>query len=1023
MMKRILALALFFLVGALAAWAQADANKAQVIGTVTDPGGAVVPNAKVTVKNLRTGLQRDSVTSNEGEYRFVQLDPGSYEIVATSSGFAATTLSGLTLNVGSTVTVDIKLQVQATSTTVEVADTLINLVQPQASAIVNTRAIQDLPINGRRFQDFATLAPTVQVETSRQQLTFAGQRGINGNVMVDGADYNQPFFGGIRGGERSMFNFTVPQSAIQEFQAVPTGYSAEYGRSTGGVLNVITKSGANDYHGEAFYQNRDRSLSADNPIFLRQPSESLQQFGGAVGGPIKKDRLFFFTAMEGQRANTPGTVLFTALTNLASTPANQEALSYFRSLQQDFTRENRAWALTAKTDYQFSSGDRLTLRYNLSRSDEPNSVSTGGALNPFTNLALSNEGTEKDRTHFGTAQFTKIFSPRVVNDLKFSGSFEERPRTANSESFSVSAGPIGSYGTRSFLPTVQWDYRTQIQDALTLMAGRHTLKFGVDFSYLPTGQTFGFNQFGLISFNLSDANQILGIMGTANGNNRFDNPNVLFRKQIGNLAADYNLKQFAWFAQDSWRVGQRLTLDLGLRWEGQWNPTYESNNSVILNRVQGVKVPLGPAIDVTKVPNTMNQWAPRFGFAWTPVSSSRRVVVRGNTGLFYAATPLLLFSTATNNFRNPPGDLSIQIGSFSSTSTMTVYKALLGAGVDLNQYTLDKLPNISADVVARAAGIAAGASSVDPYFGANLTFFSSDFRNPRSFQMGLGSEFELTSHWVAGAQFHYVNTVYLQRNRDWNLPVPTVRAADGRPIYNRANRPIPSQGTFSVRESSARSLYRAVTMQTQYRREKFQAGLYYTLSTNYSNDDNERDSGGATYMNSFDLKPEYNYSNMDARHQLATHALYRLPWGIEVSGILRVRSGLPLNPVVGSDANGDTANTDRPYSAVGVPMLRNSFRNRAVVNNDLRLMKSFRLGGERMRLQLSAEMFNLLNLDNVVYASQGNIYGLGINSTTGAVLAPDARFMLLKTDGAYDTRTTSQIGNPFQAQFGVRFFF
>ena len=175
----------------------------------------------------------------------------------------------------------------------------------------------------------------------------------------------------------------------------------------------------------------------------------------------------------------------------------------------------------------------------------------------------------------------------------------------------------------------------------------------------------------------------------------------------------------------------------------------------------------------------------------------------------------------------------------------------------------------------------------------------------------------------------------------------------------------------------------------------------------------------------YNFKPEYNYSNLDARHQFTAHALYSLPWGIEVSGILRTRSGSPYSPVVGSDTNGDSNNSDRPYSAVGVPFLRNSFRNRVVVlTNDLRLLKSFHIGSERYRVQLSAELFNLFNCDNVVFAGQGNVYGAGINPTTGAAAPIDSRFMLLRNSaGDYNTATTAQLGNPFQAQFGVRFFF
>jgi len=1022
-MNRYLRLGVFILLCAIAAWGQSDANKAQLSGTVLDPNGAVVPNASVKIRNTGTSLLRELKSNEVGQFRAVQLDPGRYELVAESAGFAPTTLTGIELAVGASVNLNVTLQLQATTQSIEVADTMINVALPAPSVMVAERAIENMPINGRRFQDFAALTPTVQVEPTRGQLSFAGQRGINGNIMVDGADYNQPFFGGIRGGERSNFNFTIPQGAVQEFQAVSSGYAAEYGRSTGGVLNVITKSGSNDVHGGAFYQNRDRNFSADNPIFKRQPSESLQQLGGNIGGPVIRDRMFFFGAAEHQRANTPAQVIFTALQGITPNAATQEAFNFFKGLEQDFKRENRATALTGKMDYAFAAGHRLTLRYNHSRSSEPNSVTVGGALNPFTNLALSNEGKEINRTHFGTVQYTHLFSPRVVNDVKFSQSYEIRPRLSNSALPTVAAGVIGTYGARSFLPTTQDDYRTQITDSLTVLAGRHSLKFGMDLSLLSTAQLFGFNQFGAFSFqNTADIAGILDILGTGGAvANRFDHPGVIYRRQIGNLLADFNAKQMALFAQDSWRVNNSLTLDFGLRWEGQWNPKVEANNSTLVNRVN-IGYPLGQ-LDVTRIKNNLKQFMPRGGFAWTPFSS-KRTVVRGHGGIFYAATPLLLFSGPTNNFRTPPGDVSIQIGPFAAGSTTTVYQLLKQAGVDLNSSQLGSLPVIPVDVAQRAAALAAGGTAPDPLLGAALTMLAPEFYNPRAYQWGVGFEHQLTGNWIAGAQYQHVKAVHLQRNRDWNLPVPTVRAGDGRPVFNRALRPVPQQGQYTTRESNAKSLYRALVLQTQYRSRKFTAGAFYTLSTNYSDDDNERNATGMGAMNPYDLRSDYHYSDIDARHLLSSYALYTLPWGIEVSGILRARSGLPLNPIVGSDTDGNATNNDRPYQAVGVPFKRNAFRNRGIINNnDIRILKSFSFR-ERYRIQLSAEFFNLFNLDNVVYAGQANIYGLGINATTGAAVPVDSRFMLLRNAaGDYNQPTTSQVGNPFQAQFGIRFFF
>ncbi|MCS7024516.1 MAG: TonB-dependent receptor [Bryobacteraceae bacterium] len=1005
-------------------FAQADANRGQIVGTVLDANQAGVPGAKLRIKNLGTGFVREVTANETGQFRVLQLDAGTYEVVAEAQGFSPSTTSGIVVNVGSTVGLNIVMQVQAVSTTVEVAESLLNVAMPAPAAVVNSTAITNLPINGRRFQDFATLTPTVQVEPSRQQLSFAGQRGINANVMVDGADYNQPFFGGIRGGERSNFNFTIPQSAIQEFQVITTGYSAEYGRSTGGILNTITKSGTNEYHGEAFYQIRHRELSANNPILNRQPSETVSQFGGAAGGPIRSNRWFWFGALEQQLGNIPRQVFFAQLAGRTPTPQTQDALNFFRGEERNFKQTNRNIALTTRTDYQFQKGHRLTLRYNFQNSTEENAVSTGGALNPISNSALSNEGIEKNRNHFGTLQYTHLFSPNVINDLKFSGSYEIRPRLANSQTPSVNASPIGLFGARTFLPTTQDDHRWQITDGLSLTRGSHSVKLGLDFSLLSTFQTFGFNQFGSFVIQSSDVTRILQLLSVGPGQNRFDDRapgiNYFYDRQIGNTIADFGVRQLAFFAQDSWRVNSRLTLDYGLRWEGQWNPTPVTNNTEVLNRVNDFQFPIGARLRPTTIRDSLDQIMPRFGFAWNMNPTGRRTLVRGHAGIFYAATPMLLFSGPTNNLRLPPGDVSIRL---TSSPTNTLYQQFLAVGVDLNRFPLGSLPVIPVETVQRAAALAAGGAAVDPFRGVNLTLMASDFRNPRAFQSGLGVEREITDRWLAGVQFNYVNTTQLHRNRDYNLPFPTIRPADGRAIFSGIPRPIPTLNLITVRESSARSMYRGVTLQSQYRSKKFQFMAFYTWSETFSDDDNERDAGGTLYNNSFDLRPEYHYSNLDARHQFTSSFVYTLPFGFEVGGIFRSRSGLPMNPRTGADTNGDASANDRPYSAPGVVFKRNSFRNRGVVNNDLRILKNFRLGNDVRRLQLSAEMFNLFNIDNVTFNANGAIYGLGIG-TNGQPVAVDPRFQSLRRpDGSYDPNTTQQVGNPFQLQLGIRFFF
>jgi len=1034
-----LACALLLSGAAISLWAQASANKGEITGTVYDPKLAVVPEAKVTAKNVATGLQRETATNETGQYRLVLLDPGVYTVTVEKQGFATAVLEGVVVNVGSAVDLLLTLQVGTTTQSVTVSEAMMTIALPAPQATLNSVAIANLPINGRRFHDFATLTPTVQVDPQRGQLSFAGQRGIYANVMLDGTDYNQPFFGGIRGGERSNSIITVPQSAIQEFQVVTTGYNAEYGRSTGGVLNTITRSGSNTLHGEAFYQLRHEKWGADNPILGVRSSERLQQLGGAIGGPIQKDRMFFFGAIEKQLSRTPRAVLFPTLIGFTPTAENREAYEFFKSQEKGYKSTNNAIAATMRGDYQFAGGHRLTLRYNISDAVAENSVSVGGGLTATTNRANSNDGTEKDRIHTGTAQYTHLVSPNVINDLRFSGSYEERPRESNSQLPQVS-GAVGVFGSRDFLPNVQWDKRIQLVDSLSMTRGSHTFKFGADYNYLPTFQTFGRNISGAFSVSGSNVAQFLTILSAGGGRNRFDDRSVTYSRQIGNLIADFKMHQLAFFAQDSWRVRPNLTLELGLRWEGQYNPTPEANNTQLVNRLKGFRFPNGLSVDPTRIQDATAQVMPRFGFAWSPFGSSgRRTVFRGHTGIFYASTPLLVMSGPTNNFRLPPGDVSITL---TPTATQTVYQQLLAVGVDLNRSPLGQLPVIPVEKVQQASALALGGQARDPFVGIGVIAMADDFRNPRAFQAGLGVDTEVWRNWLAGVQFNYVNTVHLLRNRDYNLPNPVIRPNDRsqRPFFGLRSgvaRPIPTLGAVTIRDSSARSMYRGFTLNTQYKGKKLQAGVYYTWSQAYSDDDSERDAGGFNYMDPTNLRLDYGYSRLDVRHQFNSYAVYRLPMGFEVSGILRARSGIPINPLTGTDANEEFSNNDRPFVSPGVPMQRNSFRNRGVVtNNDLRILKSFRLRGERLRLQFSAEMFNLLNFDNVVFDRDNGggvnagatgifgsgVYGLGIDAN-GNPVARDPRFMRLRlADGRYDPNN-SQVGSPFQAQFGVRLFF
>src|SRR5687767_3070597 len=391
---------LFAVVAALAApslaLAQSQATTAEINGRGVDTQGGVLPGVTVTATNPETGYNRTVVTNEEGVFVLPLLPPGVYEVTVELGGFG-TFRQMVRSTVGATTTLNPTLQPAGVqeSVTVRAEAPVIETTASVRTTTVGEDAMRNLPINGRRFQDFITLTPTVQVDTSRGQLSFAGQRGINANVSIDGADYNQPFFGGVRGGERSNNAFTIPQEAIREFQVVASGYSAEFGRSTGGLVNAITKSGTNTPHGTAFYVNRNKEWAEQN-AFGQNAAPTQQQFGGSFGGAIRPNRLFLFGAAELQRLENTRNVVF-SLTGIAPTaPDTAEAYSFFKGLEEPFDTTNDAEAILGRLDYQMTGGNRLAVRYSFSNNEAKNANATGNALSDTTISAVSNNGTEKE---------------------------------------------------------------------------------------------------------------------------------------------------------------------------------------------------------------------------------------------------------------------------------------------------------------------------------------------------------------------------------------------------------------------------------------------------------------------------------------------------------------------------------------------------------------------------------------------------------------------------------------------------
>jgi len=1131
---------------AMGVMAQSQASTGQISGIVTDSNGAAVANATVKATNKDTGLLREATASGDGLYTIVLLPPGKYTVVSEASGFSTGTIDDVVVSVGQSNNVNFTLGAGGVQATVLVTAEAIQATRNESDAVLNETAIQTLPINGRRFQDFVTLTPTAQVDPQRGQISLSGQKGINGNINVDGVDYNQPFFGGIRGGERSNLAFTIPQESIKEFQVIASGYSAEFGRSTGGIVNAVTKSGDNSLRGSAFYLLRPAGLargndfttrlqtvlSAKTPPVTATLAPTQHQFGGSLGGPLKKDKLFLFGAYEQQRFRAPRQILFTnfpvgpcdpAVCGAGASAAQAAVATFYNAEQVGYTQTNDAYAGLIRMDWNVNNNNRLNVRFSASKNNAKNAVSRGEtSVDPTTNQALSTNGTEGNNTKILVGQMVSNFGASTVNELRFQWAKEDRPRISNSSTPQIFTG-FGTYGATAFLPTTQYDTRYQVADALTYITGNHNFKFGGEYSKLFASQVFGFNQFGAYSLsigstptNIQDTYQRLAnfvLPGTTAILGRFDDTRARYNKAIGNLQASFGVQQLAFFGQDSWRVTPRLTVNFGLRAEAQYNPTPEANNTTIINVVKNTIFPIRNAgYDPTQIPDSGWQWGPRVGFAYDPEGKGK-MVIRGFAGQYFATTPLLVFAGSVNNYRLPPGDVSTTLpftgfsqttfNTFLGTAAGTAYKTITGCdpaaaagtdarnrctpnsvyrqfaiiGVNLNSSPLTGLPILTSDQI---SAIASGLGlNPNPFVGATVTGHDEHFKNPRSFQWGFAIEREVARNFVLGIDYSTVITDNVQRNRDLNLPAPltgqqyidfltanntaanvaTMSAAGGvfdlirqsGRSYIAINSPAgltfpsgavstrqrPTQalqgfalGPVQVRESTAKALYRSLTIRGRLVRKRLLLNTYLTLSRLLTDDDNERDAGGVAYADPYDLRTEYWKGRLDRESQFTANPIFFLPYGFEVSSAIRMRSAIPLNANANGDLNGDGVTNDRPLQVPGLPYKRNWFRNRPLFDLDARVQKSFKFG-ERKKLILSTEFFNLFNKQNIILpnASTATTTAAGQFCTTASQLCglsgpTNPNFLLIRDPGTGNYINGATPGSQvFQMQFGARFQF
>ncbi|HYU28066.1 MAG TPA: TonB-dependent receptor [Gemmatimonadales bacterium] len=1013
MVRKLLGPAVLALTFPIVLAAQSQATTGIIRGTVTAPSGSPVAGATVVLHETQTGFQRTLTTNERGVFIAPLMPLGIYDATTRAVGFSETRSTGIRVGVGETVDLALQLAaVQLQAVVVETTQPVVEVSKTENSTRLPNNAIAGLPNNGRNYLNLTLLTPQVAIVQGPDgdELTIAGQKGIHNNISVDGADFNNPFFGEQRGGQRPAFTFNL--DAVQEIVVFPGGANAEFGRSSGGFVNVITKSGTNQLRGSLHYFGKSDAI-AGTPEHLGttfQPDFKQHQFGFTLGGPLKRDRAFFFLAYDQQiydevkQKIRPPSTAFDSLRNWMNT-------AYGGALGGDFgpiSRTNDARALLAKFDFHLSDRHTLSLKYNYTWSEQVN-----GTFD-VDSWARSANGLERDHSNAVNGSLVSYLSSRTSNEFRFQFSREDRPRPYDGPRSALlgpnradppAARPFPDvamdfanhfrFGMPFFLPIDYYDTRVQLLDNVSFNKGDHLFKLGGEFNRVNSVQTFiGFansryifgSVHGFLSY-LADSTYV-ECSGGGTGTNRtcpagqsITGPVLLYLQQAGvgqsvRAAGTQQIpqKELGVYIQDTWKPDPRWTLNYGLRWEAQLEPDPITPPSQVF---------FAPFIGQTvtnstgtyafpsngKIPSDKKMWQPRLGIAFDPQGNGRQVL-RANAGVYYARIPgLNLASTRSTNGSNG-------LTYFRNSALTGVLGPVPGFG------------NLLPDAVP--------ASSV---FFPDVFVFDKNFQNPRTLNVTVAYEQQLGADLGLLLSFTHARTDHLTRFINRNDGVFGSPWSSGLP-------PAGANGitTLTTVESSAKSRYNGLTIGLKRVLDRnFQFQVNYTLSFDKSDDDNERDPFTFRYAQADSLQHEYNWSDRDQRHRFNGWALVKLPGDVFMDNRVSYYSAQPVSascgrpgtPPAGQPA-GDAS--DR-VCADGHILQRNTLRkDNAYFSWDVRFARPFKVG---MRSQVEAmiEIFNLTGNDNFRDPSYGNL--------------------VFNFDGTI----RSGLGDPRQVQAGVRWLF
>ena len=971
---------LFLITCSAMAAAQTQITTGVIQGSVSDPTGASLPGVTVEARNIDTNLVRSIVTENDGRFVFLQLPPGNYRLSFTLAGFTTLVQENVQLTVGQSINVPAVLKVSGVSETVTVT-TSPGVVESSRTAAANTLnelTVETTPILGRKFEDLLTLTPGVSIVQGPDgdEITFAGQRGIFNNISLDGGDYNNGFFGEQAGGQRAAIDITL--EAVKEFQVIATGAPAEFGRTAGGVVNVITKSGTNTPRGSLFYFQRLEELTSELSDGSNLENFHREQWGGTIGGPIQRDKAFFFAALEGINGNfrrpnlgpqlgpTPCPVANpTVPENEALIDSNADcqrvALLNVMSarLGQDESRPIdhpvETIAFLGKMDVVANSKNNVSASYNFNHSRKENEtfdVSTYGT---------SANGIEGDPARINVANlnwFTTL-SSRMLNEAHFTYSRENRPRTAVESNLAADTGmgfnPTFRFGNPFFLqPNVdELIWRTQFKNNLSMIFGPHTVKVGGEWMHTLNDQIFrgfftgrylfgsvsGFLRyaspaapggFGPSAVSCADGTWVTAPTPCAGGAAAVTGPLLLYLQGAGldgpatdaagasKIAND----EFSFFVQDQWQPRSNLTINYGLRWDVQLMPETVDPRTTVYGAF--LDDPAFPS-DGT-IPDQWDMFQPRFGVAWD-VKGDGKSVLRGSAGIYSARQNMLsqVGSVTTNGLQ--------QQTLFSNT----VNHVMFGA------------PTPSWPGVLTPPAVAPGQF---PLF-SGVRVFHEDYKNPRVYSFNAAYEQEIAPDWAAYVDFTWAEGRNLTRFLDFNRANPVccdVGAGTGnRFTYTRPWGP--QLDEVMVANSLGESRYRGLTLGIRKRfSNNYQLEGNYVLAKDEDNDSNERDPFTDRSFNFFDLDLDWGPSDRDIRHKVNVFGYFAVRGGFQVNTRLQGRTAQPI-----------TAN---PRIENGNDRGRNGERkDNAFFSWDWRLQRPFRVGSRTLIIPI-LEMFNTFNNAN-----------------------------------------------------------